>query len=609
MNADFLHKYNLPQDLKKLSLKQLQTLSDDIRQYIISSVHETGGHLASSLGVVELSVALHAILDSPKDKIIWDVGHQCYPHKLLTGRDINNIRTYGGISGFTNRQESEHDCFGAGHASTSISAALGIAKARDIKNQDFSVFAVIGDSSMSGGLAFEGLNNSHDVSGNLVVVLNDNNMSIGKPVGALSKTITSLRLSKFYTGLKRTTEKLLKALPIIGKPLAHQIETIVHRTGAAMINEVSDKSVSGFFQDLGFTYIGPIDGHNIPLLMSAISYSKLFKKGPIILHVRTTKGLGFKPAEDDPIRYHGVSCAGAKKSLSYTNIFGKSLVEFARDKESIVAITAAMPDGTGLNEFKENFPKRFFDVGIAEAHAVTFAGGLATQGLKPVVAVYSSFLQRAYDQVIHDIALQNLPVIFAIDRAGLVGEDGPTHHGSFDISFLRTVPGLVVSAPKDGNELKDLLLTAINYDGPIALRYPRGEAYFLEEERAAIALKIGEWEVLKGDFDNDIVCIATGRMVKQVLLATGEVDEVTVINARFIKPLDTEMLEKLAGKRIYVFEEGVSSGGLAEAIKSYFSSINSISLPDEFVTYGDIDSLFKETKLDAEAIKKQVLDD
>jgi len=610
---DLLKKYELPADLKTLSHKELKTLADEIRKYIIKNITETGGHLASSLGVVELSIALHSILHSPEDKIIWDVGHQCYPHKLLTGRDIKNIRQHNGLSGFLSRNESKHDIFGAGHASTSISAALGIAHARDIQQQDFAVFAIIGDSSLSGGLAFEGLNNSDKIKGNFVVILNDNEMSISEPVGALSKTITGLRLSKLYTGLKKNTEKLLKMLPFIGKPLAQSIEKLVARTGEIVIHETSAKEISGFFQDLGFTYLGPIDGHDLPLLMSAISYSKNFKKGPLLLHVKTKKGFGFQPAEENPTKYHGISCNQGKSNRSYTEIFGQKICELAEQDKRIIAITAAMVEGTGLKQFKEQFPERFFDVGIAEGHAVTFAGGLAVQGMKPFVAIYSSFMQRAYDQLIHDIALQKLPVTFILDRAGLVGEDGPTHHGAYDISFLRTIPNLIISAPKDFQELEDLMLTALGSELPFVIRIPKGPAFCYQESRTAQTLEVGSWEIMIGDLSqSSTIVIATGRMVEIAHNAINKLGQkdICLINARFIKPLDQFIIRKLqkTQNRIIILEEGTPCGGLTEAVKSQLvpNNISGLSLPDDFVGYGNVHHLLDSCYLSEEAVLRKI---
>jgi len=548
------------------------------------------------------------VLNSPRDKIIWDVSHQSYPHKILTNRDLTNIRQYNGLSGFTKRSESKHDIFGAGHASTSISAAIGVAQARDLANKDFSVFAVIGDSAMSGGLAFEGLNNAQTVKGNLVVVLNDNEMSISTPTGSLSKTITGLRISKFYTSLKKNTETFIKYIPFLGKPLAKSIEKLVHRTGWFVINETSNKEVSGYFHDLGFTYLGPIDGHNLPILMSAINYAKEFKKSPILLHILTKKGYGYTPAEENPTKYHGISGKNSVKKRSYTDVFSEVMIELAEKHSQIVAITAAMKDGTGLRKFKSKYPNRFFDVGIAEGHAVTFAGGLATQGIRPVVAIYSTFLQRAYDQLIHDIALQKLPVIFAIDRAGLVGEDGPTHHGTFDIGFLRTIPNLIIASPKDSNELKSLFYTALQYtDGPFAIRYPRGAAYSFKDSEKSKVLPIGKWEIIKGDLSYKKTIITTGRMVKQVTDALNDSNSFAIINARFIKPLDMEMLSKLSGD-IYVIEEGNNSGGLGEAIAAQIINnnvtLNMINLGDKFITSGNINDLLKDTGLSVDQLKK-----
>lgn len=622
-----LEKYKGPEDLKKYTYQELQQLAAEMRALIIDVVSKNGGHLASSLGAVELTIALHAVLDTPQDKVIWDVGHQAYPHKILTGRaaQLATIRKYKGLSGFPKRGESPYDHFTVGHASTSISLALGLAKARDLKKEDHGVYAVIGDGSLSGGMAMAALNNVCQMRDkNLVVILNDNGMSISKPVGGLSTIITKLRISNFYVNLKTQTEKVLNSMPMVGKSLTRLIEKVVNRTGGIIIHELGKKEIAGFFQDLGFTYVGPVDGHNLPLLMGAIRYAKKFNRGPLLLHVLTKKGKGYAPAEAEPTVFHGPpsfdpETGELKKtgdaSKSYTAIFGEEILKAAEYDQKVCAITAAMSEGTGLQAFAEKYKERFFDVGIAEEHAVTFAAGLAGGGQKPVVAVYSTFLQRGYDQVIHDIALQNLPVFFALDRAGLVGEDGPTHHGVFDLSYLRHIPNLIVAAPKDGNELKDLIKTGLGQSIPFAVRYPRGKASFLTPERAALGLPVGRGEIVFGEKNAETVIWAIGSMVEPAIQAaklSGK--KVLVVNARFVKPLDKELLKQTTqgAKKIITIEENVEAGGFGSAVLEALEELNIhvpvkvMALPDKFIEHGPRNQLLSDCGLDIESISKEI---
>lgn len=591
-----LDKLKLPQALKELSAKQIDQVAAEIRNKIIDTISNTGGHLASSLGTVELTVAMHTVYDSPKDKIVWDVGHQSYAHKLLTGRleQFDTLRQYKGLSGFPNIHESEHDPFTVGHASTSISQALGLVRARDIKKENYSVVALIGDASVSSGLAFEGLNNVGELKSNLVVILNDNEMSISKPVGAFSNYLTAVRTSDLYTDIVTRIEKVVKRIPL-GAPLFDAAKKLKDRTRQIVMNF----KVDVIFEELGFKYFGPIDGHNIPLLMSTLHHAKE-SDGPVLIHVLTKKGKGYHHAEIDPTRFHGaspyeVSNGRGKKNgsdLSYTAVYGKTLVKIAEKNMNVVAVTAAMVDGTGLKEFSEKFPKRFFDVGIAEEHAVTFSGGLARGGVKPFVTIYSTFLQRAYDQIIHDVCLQNLPVVFAIDRAGIVGEDGATHNGIFDLAYLRTIPNMVVMAPKDEAEFQDMLYTASKYNGPISVRYPRGKGPGAKLSEEFKKIKIGQGEVVYGK--GKIVVIAIGSMVYPAIEAAKKLENVEVINARFVKPLDRNLIIKAAKKadHIITIEEGTLCGGFGSAVEELLQdeginlSVKRLGLPDEFIEHG-----------------------
>lgn len=594
-----LDKVNSSSDLKSLTDAQRKLLADEIRATIIDTVSKTGGHLASNLGAVELSVALHTVFDSPKDKIVWDVSHQCYAHKLLTGRrdSFATLRQGGGLSGFTKREESEHDSFGAGHASTSISAALGLAKARDLRGGDEHVVAVIGDGAMTGGLALEGLNNAEHLNTDVIVVLNDNRMSISENVGGLAIHLSKLRMAPLYQMVETRAKEMVGRMPA-GKTIARTAEGISHG-----VTRLLGSKTGVLFEELGFTYLGPIDGHNAELMIEVLdSATKL--RGPLLIHVVTQKGKGYEFAENNARVFHGISgfdvadgsIERASGNTSYTKAFSDALVEFAAEDERVVAITAAMRDGTGLAKFAETFPGRFFDVGIAEEHAVTFAAGLAAGGMRPVVALYSTFLQRSYDQIVHDVCLQNLPVVFAIDRAGLVGEDGPTHHGAFDLSFLRHIPRLVVAAPKDTMELRDLLATALRHDGPMAIRYPRGGGPCAYEPGGTSILAIGQGErLVEGD---DVAIIAVGSTVYPSIAAASILTEegisVEVVNARFVKPLDEQLVLSVLerGMPVVVVEDNTLVGGFGSAILELASSkgypanrIKRIGLPDAFIEH------------------------
>jgi len=617
-----LDTINSPQDLKKLSPELLPPLAQEVREVIISSVSSTGGHLAPSLGTVELTIALHYVFDSPRDKIIWDVGHQTYTHKILTGRldRFHTLRQYGGLSGFPKRSESPHDAFDTGHSSTSISAALGMASARCLKKEYGRVIAVIGDGSMTAGLAFEGLNNAGDLNKDLIVVLNDNGMSIAQNVGALSSFLSRKLTAPTMVFLKKQVEHLLRSFPSIGGDLL----------AWAKRGEESFKAFftpGMLFEALKFNYLGPVKGHRLDHLIETFKNVKHLK-GPILVHVLTTKGKGYLPAETDPTGFHGLGrfdpdTGEAKKSVSevpsYMEVFGDTMVRLARENPKIVAITAAMPDGTGLVDFRDQFPNRFFDVGICEQHAVTFAGGLAVEGLRPVAAIYSTFLQRAYDQVLHDVCLQNLPVVFALDRGGIVGEDGETHQGLFDLSYLRHLPNMVVMAPKDEDELRHMLYTAVEHPGPIALRYPRGKGVGVPFASTLQKIPIGKAEVLQEG--EDLLILALGASVHHAQEAARELEErgfkATVVNARFVKPLDAQLILTLAAKcgRVLTVEENVAQGGFGSAILELLSDhdltgvpVKRLAIPDVFMEHGKPDILRKKYGLDAEGILKGALE-
>ncbi|MDH7601836.1 MAG: 1-deoxy-D-xylulose-5-phosphate synthase [Armatimonadota bacterium] len=619
-----LDRIHSPSDVKRLTEAQRRQLADEIRALIIDTVSRTGGHLASNLGAVELSIALHTAFDSPHDKIIWDVGHQSYAHKILTGRRdrFSTLRQGGGLSGFTKRGESEHDPFGAGHASTSISAALGLAKARDLRGGDEHVVAVIGDGAMTGGLALEGLNNAEQLSTDVIVVLNDNTMSIAENVGALAVHLSKLRMLPLYQKVESRAKDLVEKIPA-GKTLFRTAEGISH----GVIRLLGSK-VGAVFEELGFTYLGPIDGHNMELMVEVFESAKKLR-GPLLIHVVTKKGRGYEFAENNARAFHGISGFDVSEGIverssgntSYTKVFGDTLVELASKDPRIVAITAAMPDGTGLARFAETFPDRFFDVGIAESHAVTFAAGLAAGGLRPVVACYSTFLQRAYDQIVHDVCLQGLPVIFAIDRAGLVGEDGPTHHGVFDLSYLRHIPGMVICAPKDTNELRDLLATALLYDGPIAIRYPRGAGPSEYQAAPPRLLDVGKGERLVEG--RDAAIIAVGSMVYPAVAAAALLAEegiqTTVVNARFVKPLDEDLILDVLklGVPTLTVEDNVVAGGFGSAVLELASargfqlnSLRCVGVPDVFAEHDSVEHLREQFGLSssgiAQALKKML---
>ncbi|MCR6545800.1 1-deoxy-D-xylulose-5-phosphate synthase [Dehalobacterium formicoaceticum] len=606
-------------DIKHLSNQELEELAADIRAFMIDHVSRTGGHLAPSLGVVELTLVLHQIYDSPKDKIIWDVGHQSYCHKIITGRKcrFTSLRQYKGLSGFPKTFESEHDCFNTGHSSTSISAALGMAIARDLKGENHKVIAVIGDGALTGGMAFEALNHGGDLHTDLIVVLNDNEMSIAPNVGAMSGYLSRMRTDPRYERGKEELEQLLNKIPKVGPMVAKTVERFK--------DSLKYFVVSGMlFEDMGFTYLGPIDGHNIGAMKTVFTNANQLK-GPVLVHVVTKKGKGYPPAEANPDIFHGVGPFDPATGKvfqkegppAYTKIFGETLMDLAEDQDNIVAITAAMPGGTGLDKFSKKYPKRFFDVGIAEQHAVTFSAGLAAQGFHPVVAIYASFLQRAYDQVLHDVAMQNLPVTFALDRAGLVGEDGETHHGIFDISMLRHMPRLVMMAPKDENELRGMLTWAVKYQGPTVLRYPRGAGQGVEITESYPVIQLGQGEVvLEG---HDLTMIPVGPMVYTALQAAEQLKEqgisAAVLNPRFIKPLDHELIVEYAKKtkRIVTIEEHVLAGGFGSACLELLNQENSgaeilnIGLPDAFIEQGSPNQLRQAHDLTASAIAEGVL--
>jgi len=570
--TDILSSINSPDDLKGLGLEQLETLAADLRETIISVCAANGGHLAPSLGVVELTLALHKVFATPRDKIVWDVGHQAYAHKLLTGRrdSFATLRKLGGVSGFPKRAESPHDAFDVGHSSTSISAALGLAAARDLKHDNSKVVAVIGDGSMTGGLAYEGLNHAGHLNKDLIVILNDNEMSIAENVGALSNFLSRTMTNDFVHRIKKDVQGFLEGLDSVGKSVLH-------------IARKAEESLKGLFtpgmlfQAFGFEYIGPIDGHNLERLVDTLERVKKFDNA-VLVHVLTKKGKGYQPAEENPSLFHGVgpfdrdtgkvrSSKGAPSS--YTAIFGETMKHIAAEDERVIAITAAMPDGTGLSGFAREFPQRFFDVGISEQHAVTFAAGLASEGFRPVFAVYSTFLQRAYDEVF-DVCLQNLPVTFAVDRAGVVGNDGPTHHGLFDLSYLRTFPNMIIMAPKDENELRHMFATAMKHDGPVAVRYPRGNGFGVPLDQTLSPVPIGKAEVLR-DGDHGAV-LAVGTMVNPSLVAAEQLAalgiRIAVINMRFVKPLDRELImQYAAGTGVLVtVEENALEGGFGSAV-------------------------------------------
>lgn len=594
-----LNRIEKPEDVKALTVRELEQLASELRHFIIDTVSQNGGHLAPNLGTVELTLALYSVFSFPEDKLVWDVGHQAYTHKILTGRRdaFKTLRKKGGITGFPNRSESVYDAFGVGHASTSISAALGMALARDARGEKNQVIAVIGDGALTGGESFEALNNAGDLGTKLIVILNDNEMSIDANVGAMSEYLSRIRIAPQYARAKRDMGSLLMSIPHIGDK--------VYKTASHLKDGVRSVLVPGsLFEEMGFHYIGPIDGHNIGLLEEVLASAKEME-GPVLIHIHTVKGKGYKPAEQAPEKFHGVGCfdpstgKSAKKAgcaPSYTSVFSKALVDLAKDRPDILAITAAMPSGTGLKAFGQAYPKRFFDVGIAEEHAMTLAAGMAAAGMHPVIALYSTFAQRAYDQLIHDVCLQNLPVTLCLDRAGLVGEDGPTHHGVFDLSYLRQMPNMCVMAPKDEEELRHMLATAIAIEGPAAVRYPRGAGLGVPLTDSLETLPVGKAEVLQEE--GTIAFLAVGTMVEKAKEAAAilkeEGIEAAVVNMRFIKPLDTELLGEMARtKRLLITaEENVLAGGFGSAVAEYLADhgievpLLRFGIPDRFIEQG-----------------------
>lgn len=617
MILEMIHQ---PNDIKNLNGEQLKVLADEIRQFLIEKISKTGGHLASNLGVVELTMALHLTLDFPEDKLIWDVGHQSYTHKLLTGRKdgFDRLRKYGGMSGFPKRKESDCDAFDTGHSSTSISAGLGYVAASELLHKKNTVVSVIGDGAMTGGMAYEALNNASRLKRNFIIVLNDNNMSISENVGGMSRYLNGIRTAQAYTDIKRGVEDTLKKIPRRGERIVSQIRKT--KSG------IKQLLVPGmFFEDMDITYLGPVDGHDIRKLVKVLNEAKRVDHA-VLVHVITQKGKGYLPAEENPAKFHGtgpfnIATGEATETGtrdSYTQVFSKVLTDIAQKDDKVVAITAAMADGTGLSTFGKHFPNRFYDVGIAEEHAMTFAAGLAAGGMKPVFAVYSSFLQRAYDQTLHDVCLQNLPVVIAVDRAGLVGSDGETHQGVFDLSFLSTIPNMTVISPKNRWEMADMLRFAVDFPYPIAVRYPRGSAYEgMREFRAPI--EYGKSEVLYEE--EDIAVIFVGHMaelaerVRRKLKDTGY--SCSLVNARFVKPFDREILEHLAKDHclFVTIEENVLTGGFGEQIMDYVSSakldvhVCNVGISDDYVEHGNVDILRKEVGLDCDTIVKRTISD
>ena len=607
----YLEKVNTPADLKKLELDELKVLAEEMRAYLLAVLSEHPGHFAPNFGTVELAIALHKVYDTPRDKVVWDIGHQAYPHKLLTGRRdaFPTLRQSGGISGFLSRAESEYDVFGAGHSSTSIAAALGIATARDLINEHYKVVAVIGDGGLTGGMAFEALNTAGDFRNDMTVILNDNNMSISATVGAFSKHFHKLTSSPQYNLLRSGAKGLMNLISEDAKQIARKIEASL-KPGT-------------LFEEFGFRYFGPLDGNDLEALIPVLTGIRSLT-GPILLHVVTEKGRGYTPAEEDPVGFYSVSgpfnlktgktTKPKPETPTYTEVFSKTLIELAKRDARIVGVTAAMLGGTGLDKFASAFPSRCFDIGLAEQCAVTFAGGLATQGMRPVAAIYSTFLQRSYDQVLHDVCIQNLPVVFALDRAGLVGADGPTHHGVFDFAFLRSIPNMVVMAPKDENELQSMVKTAVSYqEGPIAFRYPRGTGMGVKMASEPQVLPIGKSEIVREG--EDVLVIAVGNRVYPALEAAQTLADAgisaTVINARFVKPLDTATILPLAERigKVITIEDGVIMGGFGSAVLEAIAAaglkdvqIRNLGIPDEFIEHGDIQHLYALCQCDADAV-------
>lgn len=611
-----LDRIKKPNDVKVLNIAECEMLAGEIREFLVDSLSVTGGHLASNLGVVELTIALHRVLDFPQDKLIWDVGHQAYTHKILTGRknQFATLRKTGGLSGFPKRKESPCDAFDTGHSSTSISAGLGMVRARDLKGEDYTVVSVIGDGALTGGMAYEAMNNAASLKKNFIIILNDNEMSITKNVGGMSSYLGNIRTAAAYTELKMGVTNVLKKIPKVGESMVDAL----HKTKDSLKQFVIPGML---FENMGMTYLGPVDGHNITQLVKLLNEAKR-KPGPVLLHVLTEKGKGYDPAVRHPARFHGAAPfeieTGLPKSTgkaNYTDIFSTVMRKFGDREPDVVAVSAAMVPGTGLKRFGNMFPDRLFDVGIAEEHAVTFAAGLALGGLRPVVAIYSSFLQRAVDQVLHDVCMQKLPVVFAVDRAGLVGSDGETHHGCFDLSYLSMMPNMTLMAPKNKWELSDMLKFAIRQNSPVAIRYPRGEAYDgLEDKRAPI--EMGRSELLYQG--SEIALLAVGSMVKVAqevynnLRAKGQ--PATLINMRFVKPLDTQRLDELTkNHRLFVtLEENVKNGGFGEKVMDYFGEqteapqVRIVAIEDQFVPHGNVSDLMKQQGMDAESVTLRI---
>lgn len=612
-----LEKITRENDIKKIKKEDYPALAEEIRRFLIEKISVTGGHLGSNLGAVELTMALHLSLDLPNDKIVWDVGHQAYTHKLLTGRreGFETLRKYGGMSGFPKRKESDCDCFDTGHSSTSISAGLGLVKARDLREEKRTIVSVIGDGSLTGGMAYEALNNAAQLKTNFIIVLNDNNMSISENVGGVSKYLNNIRTATGYLDLKEGVYNALQSIPkgdAIVKNIRRAKSSVKHLIIPGM-----------FFEDMGITYLGPVDGHNVEAMIRVMKEARRCKNA-VLVHVITQKGKGFAPAERHPARFHGTEPFDIATGLpsnprtvpNYTDVFSTVMTKLGARDESVVAITAAMPDGTGLKRFRNLYPDRFFDVGIAEQHAVTFAAGLAAGGMKPIVAVYSSFLQRAYDQILHDVCIQNLPVVFAIDRAGLVGSDGETHQGIFDLSYLSSIPNMHIMAPKNKWELSDMIKFAVGFGAPIAVRYPRGSAYDgLKDFRAPIAF--GRSEVLYEE--EDIALLAVGSMVKTAVAVRRALKDMgyscSLVNARFVKPIDEEMVREMAQshKLLVTMEENVESGGFGEKVRECLDELQtscrllSIAIPDEYVEHGNVSLLYQEVGIDADSVIKRIV--
>ena len=612
-----------PADVQKLSISHLQSLAAELRRMIIDTCAKNGGHLAPSLGTVDLTLALYSVFNPERDKFVWDVGHQAYAHKILTGRRENfaTLRTLNGITGFPKRSESRFDAFGTGHASTSISAALGMSIVRDLEGKDYNVVAIIGDGALTGGEAYEGLNYAGDLGKRLVVILNDNEMSIDRNVGAMSEYLSRIKLAPQYARAKKDIEGFIRNIPHIGDTVLKTAEYLKDGVKAAI-------TPGGLFEEMGFSYIGPIDGHNIEAMQSVFRQITNIE-GPVLVHVRTKKGRGYMPAEDEPDKFHGISkfnkatgepIKNPSAPPSYTEIFSRTMLELGYDNHSMVAITAAMPSGTGLKAFARQFPERFFDVGIAEEHAVTMAAGMAAAGAHPVVALYSTFAQRAYDQIVHDVCLQKLPVTLCLDRAGLVGADGPTHHGVFDYSYLRHIPGMVVMAPKDENELRDMLYTAVKYEGPSAVRYPRGSATGAALSEGFRQLEIGKAELLSGD-GRGVALLAVGSMVKQAAEAARLLNmaniKATVVNMRFIKPLDTAMLGWLLERQpelLVTLEENALAGGFGSAVLEFMADAEKrcrvlrFGIEDKFIEHGSCPQLLEKCGLTPQQIADRIIE-